>query len=801
VTWEHKIATNSANYDPPSVTWYGKQTASTNTSASTPGTWTTDLSRTTTSKTNTTTQAVGKPTHLTKYCRLTNVPGSSYTSGSQSADSSTLCATVNYVWHIDLQTTVTTSTNSPNNRTPGSTITWKHQAKQVGPTITDKAVSFSLSHPTTQTGSIAWTATTTTGSTTFAQYRAVDTAWQTVRTETKTITQDDVGKYLCSQIKASPGGGGNGGIGFSTADRSSAQSCIYIPYQYELVPDTSVSPGTSDGGNINYDDSTVYEGTIYNYGPTKSRSVDWQAFTFVIPNTTNSSTIPEEKKNVTTTAALSDAHLRTIYGINTITSYQWQGSRSSQGNCSLAYNNKDVFFPTTADNNLVVCKTLNLVSIVNNLNLGDRLCFAMYVSPSNATPELTPAGAGQNLSNRSYSRPSCLTVNKSPQVQLKGADSKSGAAKFGQTDLTKNPDGSSNPDYNTKYNTGSGFQGRSSTNSLRGSWSQYGLLANGSITSFGSTGYTQGSTTTQAKACKLSFANSNTGTATNCPGVDGSNPNQFGKLAIDNRIITLPKLAEKTTAELDQLKDQSKVTLIDSTNNASKLPGSTIANGRLTGSLTNLASGTYYVKQNLTITASTLGKDKHITLIVPNTTSTQYSVTLAGNIEPASVTYANLTEIPSLTIIADNIYVQGYATTNGTTLTSTPVKKVYGTYIAKDRFHTCTAQYSYSGSGAWANPNNLALAGIGGSAPESNGDGLCKNDLTVTGAVISKNQPEFTRTYGAGRTGSDPTGTIAEPSEIFAYTPNLYLTPYALAHTGNNNDWRLADLKQLPGRL
>ena len=70
-----------------------------------------------------------------------------------------------------------------------------------------------------------------------------------------------------------------------------------------------------------------------------------------------------------------------------------------------------------------------------------------------------------------------------------------------------------------------------------------------------------------------------------------------------------------------------------------------------------------------------------------------------------------------------------------------------------------------------------------------------QNQLTVTGAIISKNRPDFHRTHGADK--NDPT----DPSEIFHYTPNLYLTPYNLTQTGPKPHWTLTDLKQLPARL
>jgi hypothetical protein len=239
----------------------------------------------------------------------------------------------------------------------------------------------------------------------------------------------------------------------------------------------------------------------------------------------------------------------------------------------------------------------------------------------------------------------------------------------------------------------------------------------------------------------------------------------MNSLAAGNgRIITLPKTAE----------------LAD-------IPGDTPVSNRLTTAsqlsnlnLNSLTSGTYYASSNLAISPSSLMPNQHLTIVVLNSpTNPNASVTITGNITDNNATYSSLDQIPSLTIIANHIYVSGNVT------------ELYGTYIARDRFNTCNDPSLSSQTGFNL---NQTLAGIGNSS-DGAWSAACKNQLTITGALISKNRPSFLRTNGAGR---DDTST---PAEIIQYSPNLYLTPYALSQLGDQVNWRLMDLKQLPARL
>ena len=677
-------------------------------------------------------------------------------------DSTPKCVNVKgETWTINLQTSASATCAGPtpgndNCLKPGDTLTFTHQAQQAGPSATDQVVNFSLSHPTAQAGSVTWTADSTTNPiNNFASGRSVDTNFVTVRTEDKLITQADVGQYFCSQITADPGGGVP-----STVAKSSDPNCVYIPYDYELIPDTVIAGGTSGAGskysNVSYGDGVRFEGGIRNEnGPTKSRLVNWEAFVFVVPHTDSTAL---ELKTRQPDTALSIATVRSVYGLSSVTYLEPIGTLTNQNNCVGTYNAIDVFYPPRRvvsdpdhNNDTILCRTNDLASILNNLDLGDRLCFAIWVSNSWATPN------EQGSTDRSYSQPSCVTVSKSPQLQLRGADAESGAARFGRTTLT-----------GSQYE--GGFIGSYSSNQERGSWSQYGLLSNGRITSFGATGYTTPDAVHLGKACKLFFANTTGNGGSNCSSDSG-----HGWQGVSDRVISLPAVAERSASDLDQLVSATTYQELPSTSTPIRLQ--------------DLGSGTYYVKQSLLIEASRLTRNQHLTLVAADPLNT---ITIAGNIDlDPDDTYDTLAEIPSLTIIADRINIQGFSTLNG--LNGQPITKLYGTYIAKERFDSCTYQYKTTSPEAWA-LDGVALAGIT-NTPLSNGAGLCREPLTITGAIISKDRPDFRRTHGASKEAP------AVPSEIIQYTPNLYLTPYVLSQDGNANDWRLGDLKQLPARL
>ncbi len=396
----------------------------------------------------------------------------------------------------------------------------------------------------------------------------------------------------------------------------------------------------------------------------------------------------------------------------------------------------------------------------NNLNVGDLICVSAAVSP---WAESTRASRGDTR----FSKPACALITKTPQLQLRGADSYSGAKYWGSTANVINKKGS--------------FEGSpSGVNTLRGSWSQYGLLATGydatsnstaEITNFGSAGWTS-NTTNALKACKLLFANTNgSGNTSNCNNTFLTQSGRFG----ESRTINLPDAAKLTATQIDAL--PSAVT-----SNCTYL-SATVACSNL-----SMNSGTYGHSGNLAITGatSTATPGKNLTIVVNG------DVYLGGGTDiwknARTMEHSDLGQVPSLTIIANNIFVY-----NGTT----PTNYLYGTYIAGATGSGTGAFYSCgkTGTGSLVAPTNnsahLSATGACSGASSASGNG----QLQIDGALVTKDSPRFQRTFGGGTT--DP----AVPAEIVNYTPNLFLTPYYINTTiDGDTNWETVNQTGLPAR-
>ena len=500
---------------------------------------------------------------------------------------------------------------------------------------------------------------------------------------------------------------------------------------------------TSSGGaveNIDFGTNVTFNNYVIDDLSAGSSTMglvkSWTGFTFIVP--AGNALPSDDVKDVSNSTLLLDgnAMVNEVYygGDDVVNNYTWRADNNSQTNCadsSVGLGGSLATSPGgTPDQKPynTLCNT-NKIS-TSDLDPGDSICMAVVIQP------YTSNDVG--LNNNRFSRPACYTMTKSPQIQIRGADSKSGATQFGQmTALT-----------DVKYK--GGFTGSGSSNPLRGSWSQFGLISNGPIAAFGSNGATlSGSGTTGSVsanrriACQLLFANASTG-GKDCT---GATVESYGNLGVQPRTITLPAVAEYT----DQRLKDSGYSQISSSRN-----------------LDGLTSGTYYVTGDITIEASTLTRDQNLTLVTAADSTSPVTITIAGDIVADSeITYAadELTKLPNLTIIADKIMVQG------------DVTDLYGTYIARDRFFSC-------------DQNRPGTNDLGAT-------GYCSQQLTVTGAIISKNMPHFWRTAGAGK---DAEASI--PAEIIQYTPNLYLTPYAASQTGSLDHWTNSSaIQELPARL
>ena len=280
----------------------------------------------------------------------------------------------------------------------------------------------------------------------------------------------------------------------------------------------------------------------------------------------------------------------------------------------------------------------------------------------------------------------CVVVTKSPNLNLSGSDSYA-------------KDGFTGSDVRENIVPGT---------DKRGSYSQYGLLTGDTkVTNFGSAGYTTASQANYKFACKLSYAN--TGNVyDNCNDLKGLSPAYLSK-------------------------NLSKPSL---TNAKPLLGGSNVDLG-------GLQSGNYKAGSGSLKIHGDLGKGTHITIFAEKA-----DVTITGKIDAYAGPYANLSDIPSFTIMAKNIKVEP------------GVSLITGTYVAKDHFESCN-------NGAQEKGPTLGV------------EGVCKNKLKVNGAIVSDNSPIFRRTFGAGNQLDDyqwETNNISSTAEWINYTPNLWLT-------------------------
>ena len=158
-----------------------------------------------------------------------------------------------------------------------------------------------------------------------------------------------------------------------------------------------------------------------------------------------------------------------------------------------------------------------------------------------------------------------------------------------------------------------------------------------------------------------------------------------------------------------------------------------------------LKSGSYYRNGELYIGKSELQPGRHITIFVKG------DVDIRGEITNSSNTYTKLSDIPSLTIKAENdIKVEPQ------------VELITGTYVATGRFESCKDAND---------PADLGML----PPPKSK----CQQKLKVNGAIVSENSPIFRRTFGAGNLQEDnqwKTDRISSTAEWINYTPNLWLT-------------------------
>lgn len=409
---------------------------------------------------------------------------------------------------------------------------------------------------------------------------------------------------------------------FGSSKKLSDSPCI----KYNLVPKATV--GVSPSGSntdttypVLNGDTATFKTFVNNTGPSTSNNVWWKVIGFVVP--AGSSTTLVEHKGVTN--AVSD-DIKSMFSpeaqmVSGQSRWDFLRNSATGGN-----------FPGNA-NTLTDPGTFTLST--DGLNTGDLLCVAIIVAPWGT------ANVGYDASYPNYvSKPACAIVGKTPQMQIRGADSWSGGY-FPEENIAG---------LNTSCTVSDalrrgGFKGTKAPASGtpgygQGSWSQYGLTALGDITTFGSAGYTNSGSLED----RLKFRNSTTAygnfmtSAAHC--ISG-NPSAYARYR--------PLAATTTLTGAQQPKD--------------------------------LGNGVFYYQGSVTINGFEMPKGQRTTLIVEG------DVTINGDITyPAS--YANIDEIPSFTLIA---YRPAVESNKGMISVGSNVKQIDGVYIAYRKFVSCSA--------------------------------------------------------------------------------------------------------------
>ena len=497
------------------------------------------------------------------------------------------------------------------------------------------------------------------------------------------VTQNDVSNYVCGRVAWLLHTPDDGGWGHSTA------ACAYIPYHYPGCPegDPSCTPnnctmrGDCPGG------TPVKRGVKPSVGaqPATVEAGGTATFTYNLNNAgpTKSKDLHYQAYTfiLRSGAGLPDNSPRTV-------AYPMSWGAVGCGGRHVGWGDyRDGKCAGGISGNTVVYPG-KVVRMTRQYQVADLGAERWLAQPGDKICSYLALDQRWNVYNDVDSRTfvasniACVTITKKPSLQLIGSDSYA-------------KDGFTGSDVRENIVPGT---------DKRGSYSQYGLLTGGvGVTNFGSAGYTTASLVNHGLACKLSYANTDS-VQVDCNNLKGLKPAKLSKnLSVPSKPAGATPLPNKYVT-LDALK-----------------------------------SGSYYRNGELYIGKSELQPGRHITIFVKG------DVDIRGEITNSSNTYTKLSDIPSLTIKAENdIKVEPQ------------VELITGTYVATGRFESC--------NGAQEKGDTL---------------GLCRSKLKINGAIVSGGSPAFRRTFGAGNQPYDgqwDPNNISSTAEWINYTPNLWLT-------------------------
>lgn len=343
-------------------------------------------------------------------------------------------------WNIGGSTSINMTTAYP-----GQSVIWTHTVKNNGP---DKLTANVGSYAVRSNG---WSGTV--GSAPPQGNGTVSSG--TVRTfsDTRVITQADVGKTLCENMFYTPTAGepANG------ATSSTGDQCVTIPYNYTLVPSVDVPTSVvSSGENVTVTPHVINNPRTSDPG-TKSKDTEWSLEKIVLKPGTS----PQNNQQVATDAPC--VHYRAVNtAANTI-----DCSNVTSGTGQVIGSGQN-FSPGGTS-----------LTIDGNYEVGTLICFALSVKPYNDTV---------SADTWAYSPQQCLKIGKKPQVQFLGGDVRAGRNIITST-------------------TTRTFAGDKKT---FGSWNEYGVFSYGSNSLMASGAGYAGGMSGGTSPSNLTFANTPT---------------------------------------------------------------------------------------------------------------------------------------------------------------------------------------------------------------------------------------------------------------------------------------------------
>lgn len=474
--------------------------------------------------------------------------------------------------------------------TPGQTVYWDHDLRNTGPANMPANVTINVKRNDYAIAGGGLVSSTNNPANVAAR-GTVNQLFFVRNNLSRTITQADVGNRLCQRLEWTRGSSSNAGmmhsntLALSNLRGARDWTCVSVPYNYTLIPTISVSGASNGAGAVGT--RLTPEPNVEKTGPTKSENAQWQVNCFTL---TPGTAIPRASGGMSPLATAPSTYYATSSNVRSCAAVPVSSS------LTLVRSGTRVFdvAQTNASNYASFAIGAQTVS---DYPVGTRVCYALSVQP------YTHSG-----SNWRHSAPQCVTISKSPNVQVLGGD-----LFVGRT---------------TASNSGRDSQVDTSTTTVGGrtygSWAEYAIVPSGAIFGMASgSGYSGGATTTTVDL--LSFTQNTTATGTCAAGSTGCYTHGTSAPDIAARFPT-----------------------------ASAQP--------LAGASANVSnmSGVYYRTSTaaLTITSSAdigqlpSGSGRWVVINAPNAT-----VTIRSNIEYTDSPLTSVAQIPQVVIIARNILI------------------------------------------------------------------------------------------------------------------------------------------------